>query len=426
MKWHRWLGILLGVACWPEQAHAELGADVAALSAARATYGRVLRLKPRLLEHGDRLPFSIAPELLNANDPSCATVAILGVPESHFLIHFSQFDPGAPSTAFAESSAAGAAEITRCGAGKPFLAGMVVEMRSPREVLETVLSFAPAGVPKLAEVLPGRDPGTELTLGEPGDRPASPPLSQRLQRLSARARREGAQSFERDTLQAGEEGSGAAPLQLAAGCHELTLLAETGPLGLPAVDLDLELADPETDTRLAIDRADDADATVSLCIGAPAALQLRFVGATPHLSLTLTQARWDLPAGLPSSWGAEARGRLAQVARNLHLPLPSKPLYESLGVQGTTSLPLEVEPNACYTAFVVPVRGDAARLSLFALAHAPGELARGSAEADGTAVSFCANGAKRATLEVGGEGSNLAWLLAVWETGRAPLGQGAR
>ncbi|MEO8902692.1 MAG: hypothetical protein ABI488_11735 [Polyangiaceae bacterium] len=427
MKWHRWLGIVLGLSCWPVLAHADLGADVQALSTARARYGRVLRLKPRLLDRGDRLPFSISPDLLDAKDPSCATVSVLGVPDAHFLVHFSKFDPGAPSPAFAESSAAGALEITRCGAGKPFLSGMVVEMRSPRGVLETLLSIAPAGVPKLTEVLPARDPGTELSLGDPGEPPALPPLSQRLQRLSARAQREGAQSFERATLLADEDGSGVAPIQLAEGCHELTLLAEARPAGaLPAIDLDLELVDPERDTRLAVDRADDADATLSVCTGEPAALQLRFVGARPHLPLTLTRTRWDLPAGLPASWGAAARARLAQVARRLHLPLPSKPLYESLGVQGTTSLPIEVEPNACYSAFLIPVRGNAVRLSLFALAHAPGEIARGSAESDGTGVSFCANGARRATLDVGGEGSNLAWLLAIWETGRAPLGQGKR
>src|SRR4051812_11541333 len=120
MKWH-WLGIVLVFAGWPAPAHADLGADVQRLRAARAAQGRVLRLKPRLLEHGDRLPFVVAPELLDPKLESCLTVSILGVPESHFLIHFSRFDPGAPSTAFAEASAAGAAEITRCGASKPFL-----------------------------------------------------------------------------------------------------------------------------------------------------------------------------------------------------------------------------------------------------------------------------------------------------------------
>jgi hypothetical protein len=426
MNWHHGLGIVLGLACWALPARADLGADVQALSAARAAYGRVVRLKPRLLEHGDRLPFSIAPELLGAKDASCLTVSILGVREAHFSIHFSRFDPGAPSTAFAEASAAGAAEVTRCGASKPFLAGMVVEMRSPRGVLETLLSITPAGIPKLVQVLPTRDPGSELALGDPGERPALPGLRERLLRLSARARREGAQSFEQTTLQAGADGSGAVPLALGPGCHELTLLAETAPgTASTVVDLDVELADPESDRRLALDRADDADATVGYCTGESQALELRFVGATAHLSLALTQAHFALPAGLRGSWGPEARGRFARLARALHLALPNPPLYESLGVQGTTSLPFETEPDACYTALLVPVRGDAARMSLVALAHAPGEVARGAADSDGTGTSFCARGARRATLEVGGEGSNLAWLLAIWETGRARLGAGS-
>lgn len=426
MKWRQRLGIVLGFSCWPTPAKADLGADVQALTQARAAHGRVLRTKARLLEHGDRMPFAIAPELLEPNAPGCLTVSILGVPESHFLIHFSRFDPAAPSIAFAESSAAGAAEITRCGASKPFFSGMVVEMRSPRGVLETLLSITPQGATPLTEILPARDPGSELALGDPGSAPALPPLNQRLQRLSSRARREGAQSFERGTVQAGEEGSGTAPIVLLPGCHELTLLAESAPGMSPAIDLDLELVDPHSGTRLALDRADDPDATVSYCTGDPAALELRFVGATPHLPLTLTQARWELPAGLPRAWGSGVRAGVAQLARALHLPLPDPPLYNALGVQGTTSVPLETEPDACYSALLIPVRGEAVRLSLLALARAPGELSRGASDASGAGVSFCARGARHATLEVGSEGVNLAWLLAVWQTGRAPLGGAMR
>jgi len=58
---------------------------------------------------------------------------------------------------------------------------------------------------------------------------------------------------------------------------------------------------------------------------------------------------------------------------------------------------------------------------LSAYAHMPGQLARGASDTEGSSVSFCARGATNATLEVEGDGSNLAWLLAVWQTGRAPL-----
>jgi hypothetical protein len=425
MRWHGPLGLVLGMACWCMPSQADLGSDVATLKQARAKQGRVVRLKPRLLERGEQLPLSIAPELLDPNDPTCATVSVLGVTDMHFVIRFSEFDPGAPSSALPESSAAGALEITRCGTAKPYLAGMVLEMRSPRGVLETLLSSGPAGAPNLVEILPARDPGTELSLGDPGERPALPPLRDRVQRLAARAQRDGAQSLEREQWRAGEDGSGAGPVSLSKGCHELTLLAEAAATAAdPAVDLDLELVDGEG-TRLAVDRADDADATLSWCTDEAALFELRFVGAAPGSSVTLVHARWDLPIGLPSTWGPEARARLGRLARSEHLQLARAPIYESLGVQGTTEMPFEVEPDACYTALLAPLRGEVQSLSLSALARAPGQVARGGGAAEGAAVSFCARGASHATLEVDGDGSSLAWLLAIWETGRAPLGLGA-
>src|SRR5882724_358998 len=107
------LGFALGTACWSLSGRADLGTDVATLTRARAAYGRVVRLRPRLLERGERLPLSVPAELLNPRDSSCATVTILGVPESHFVLRFAELDPGAPSTAFPEASAGGAAEVTR-------------------------------------------------------------------------------------------------------------------------------------------------------------------------------------------------------------------------------------------------------------------------------------------------------------------------
>ncbi len=102
------------------------------------------------------------------------------------------------------------------------------------------------------------------------------------------------------------------------------------------------------------------------------------------------------------------------------------PIYSSLGVQGTTELPLAVEPGTCYSALLVPLRGEARSLSLSVRAHAAGEVPRGSTDAEGNAVSFCAQGARLATLEVDGQGAGLAWLLSVWQSGRAALGGTSR
>ena len=422
MKRRCLLGFVLGTATSAALAHADLGADVATLRASRAVYGRVVRLKPRLIERGERLPLPIPVELLNPKDSSCTTLSILGVVGLHFAVRFSELDPGAPSTAFPEASAAGASEVTRCGSSKPYLASVLLEMRSPRGVIETVVSNTPTVVPSLPEVLPGRDPGSELPLGDPGPRPALPPLAERLQRLTARAHREGSLALEQAPLSAGEDGAGAAPLTLLAGCHELTLLADPPAGETPVVDLDLELVNEESGARLAIDRADDADGSLSVCVGSPTLVQLRFVGATPRARLSLVHARWDLPIGLPGAWSTDSRARLASLARAQHLLLQKQPIYSSLGVQGTTELPLEVEAGVCYSALVAPLRGEVRSLSLSVAAHAPGEVPRGAADTEGSAVSFCAHGARHATLEVSGEGANLAWLLAVWESGRTAIG----
>ncbi|HEY0465968.1 MAG TPA: hypothetical protein VGC79_17265, partial [Polyangiaceae bacterium] len=171
---------------------------------------------------------------------------------------------------------------------------------------------------------------------------------------------------------------------------------------------------------------EDADAALSVCLGTPTRVELRFVGAPAHAALSLTHARWDLPPGLPSSWGSDAQASLGRLAHDAHLTLLNAPIYSSLGVQGSTELPLEVEPGACYTALLVPLRGEVARLSLSARAHAVGEVPRGSADSAGSAVSFCAQGARHATLEVDSQGAGLAWLLSVWQSGRSALGVVAR
>jgi hypothetical protein len=275
----------------------------------------------------------------------------------------------------------------------------------------------------LAEVLPNRDAGAELPLGEPGPPPALPPRAERLQLLTRRAQREAAASFRQELQPADSEGTGVAPLDLAAGCHELTLLADSALPERP-VDLDVELVDAESGTRLGVDRAEDADAALAFCLGNATRVELRFVGAAPNASLVLALARWDLPLGLPAAWGPEARGKLAALARAQRLHLTNQPIYSSLGVQGTSQLPFEVEPGVCYSALVVPVRGEVRNLSLSARVRAPGEVPRGAADPRGSALSFCAHAAHHATLEVDGQGASLAWLLAVWETGRSAIGLG--
>src|SRR3954468_4024421 len=98
-------------------------------------------------------------------------------------------------------------------------------------LIETLVASSTAPLPRLSEVLPGRDPGNELSLGDPGPRPALPSLAERRLRLSTRARREAAKGFEEQLCQAGPDGAGAESLSLARGCHQLALLSDATPAG---------------------------------------------------------------------------------------------------------------------------------------------------------------------------------------------------
>src|SRR5207248_5641963 len=118
-------------------------------------------------------------------------------------------------------------------------------------------------------------------LGDPGPRPALAPVAERAQRLALRAQQAGAGSVEREAWRARDDGFGAAVLLLEPGCHELSLLDTTPALpGVPPVDLDLELIGEEGGSPLVVDRAENADATGSLCVGTPSNVELRFAGAS--------------------------------------------------------------------------------------------------------------------------------------------------
>jgi hypothetical protein len=96
-------------------------------------------------------------------------------------------------------------------------------------------------------------------------------------------------------------------------------------------------------------------------------------------------------------------------------------VYESLGVQGATLLPVAVEPGACYVLGLALVRGQASVLGMTAESSnhlgaaqaAPGETA--------AALALCA-GTERIDVKVEVRGAGTAWVLAAWRTSRFPLG----
>ncbi|HLV21971.1 MAG TPA: hypothetical protein VKZ49_13850, partial [Polyangiaceae bacterium] len=152
----------MGLLAAPASA-ADLGADAARLASSWARLGRVDRLEPRLLERGEIRPLLLPPGLpKRVDEGTCTTLVVLGALSTNFVLRFLPAEGRSPLAQgdWPEVSVAGAAELTRCGSRRGSLKRVVVEMRSPRGVLEfLVVETRGKPEPTLRSVLPHRDPG---------------------------------------------------------------------------------------------------------------------------------------------------------------------------------------------------------------------------------------------------------------------------
>jgi hypothetical protein len=422
-----WLSLPLALLFGAAPAQADLAGDLARLTAEWKEYGKLQGFKPRLLERGDVRPLLVPAAFTDTRAQACTTVAVLGTPSSNFVL---RFVPGRaqalfPNGEWPEASVAGAAQIVRCGARKEMLERLVVEMRSPRAVLEVVAVQAPVPLPSLRRTLPHRDPGPIAPLSSGGPPPASAPLEQRGSGIENRNRREGAVEIRRRRLDTGDDGSGDVLLRFERGCHRLDALSMSGPgASLRGVDVDLELTSIDKRQLLAADRTESADATLTICVGEATPLRLRFGGSLPRMPIALLTARWDLPRGLPEEWDPEVRGRMAEAIWHSHnRSLGGRPVSESIGVGGLTALPIEVEPGACYLAAVAPIRGESTGVGLAAAVGRQHAQNHGGPEGAGTTVAFCSAGEERALFEIETRGVGVVWLFAVWQTGQLSIGR---
>jgi hypothetical protein len=419
----KWLALPLALALLgtPARAGADLGRDVERLMLAWSAFGHVKRLAPRLLERGDTLPLVLPAERLDPQAPGCFTLAVIGSTGTSFLL-----DPTAAASEgdsdWPESSLAGALEVTRCGDKKPSLAGLAIEMRSPRGVLEFVVVESVEPPARLVQVLPHRDAGPVAPFGGSGPRPNVAPLALRVRAAEERAAREQAIELSVQDLVASPVGMGSSLITLAPGCHRFDLLADDA--GRRPADVDFELRSEDESELLAADHSESADARALFCVGRALPVMLRFAGAGPFAKLALARSRWDLEPNLPARWPAEARARFSGVLRDQRLSLAGAVLVdESLGVQGDTLLPLRVEPGGCYVGVAVQLRGVAAGLSMAARTSRGIAQSRLDAEVSGALVSFCAGHDERALVEVDARGLGLVWMSAVWKAGQMRLGE---
>lgn len=395
-------------------AKASLPDDVAHLHERWGEKASVQRILPRLLSHGERIPIVLPPVPSGEADAGCASLAVLGSVSTSFVVLRPALVRGA-LVGDSMPSVAGAVELARCGRQRSELAELWVEMRSPRGVVEFVVARGAARVPSLRQELPHRDPGPAWPEGEAGPRPVSPPLKARVAEWEARARRDGAVAAENRILRADETARVSLDLTLSEGCHRFAGLGLTTARREQSLDIDLVLYRDSPRTLLREDQSENPDASTSLCVAQDTSVIVDLVGAPPGEPIALLQARFPLPEGLPLRWGPAARERLAEALWDQGFAgVPQAPIYESMGVTGMTTLPLQVEPNTCYVVTAGVLRGLVKAFQLRLLT--PGAQASATASNDRTsaALAFCSGMEPKASLQIEAFGASLAWLAAVW------------
>jgi hypothetical protein len=127
-----------------------------------------------------------------------------------------------------------------------------------------------------------------------------------------------------------------------------------------------------------------------------------------------------MPARIPTRWGARARGGFASALFRRHAPDPPEPaIFESLGVQGPTTVHVEVQPGRCYLAALGVIRGEARSIRLSALVGDRVSRDDINDRAEGAALAFCAEDEVVARLDADVHGSYAWWSLQVWPMGAA-------
>ena len=208
-------------------------------------------------------------------------------------------------------------------------------------------------------------------------------------------------------------------MTLEPGCHTLRLFPVDPRNGRPRggkVDLDAELRGRNDDRVLARDRSDAPDAELSACVGEPTDAEVVFAGSPPRAPVLMAHYAWPLPAHLPVVWDDDVRGRMARVLFVRHVAsLPREPSFLTQGGSGTTSVPLSVEPGACYLAVVAGAHGNARALGLRVRVAAREAYDDRGVDGAGAAVAFCAEAGSLATAVVEAHGAPLlGWALALY------------
>lgn len=414
-----WLAVTL--ACGG--AVAGVAADADAVAARYGQSATVVRLQPRLYSSGGAVAVTLPLEFTLSPKVGCTTVVALGAVSTAFALAVpGEEDDDDEQGDQIASSVAGLAQLTRCGAGRAELAELTLEVRSPHAVVEWIVARSPAPLPLARTLLPNRDPGNVLPLTRPGPPPSPGPVANRVLRLESRLAREQSVDVERKLATADASGAGRLLIELAPGCHRMTVFGAPDPADPDFHDIDAELAWSSGGVA-SVDRTESPDALLIACTAERELGILAYAGAGKGGSVIVVHAHSELPRAVPPRWGV-ARARVARTLLDRHVPEPaSPPIYESLGVAGITVLPIELEPGQCYLAAVASLQGDIKLLALNAVASGPAAQAHVDDTDQAALVTFCAGAATRGKLEVEVHGASPIWIAAVWPEGERRLGE---
>jgi hypothetical protein len=364
-------------------------------------------LRPRLLERGEVTPIALPAWALDATRGECTTLVLLAPVPTQFLLHVHPW-PGLPN-AFASS--AGALELTRCGQARASLLQALVEMRSPRAVLHTLVAVGPPSPTRLIDSLPERDAGNAAPVGDPGPPLPRSPIADRLRRFEVLAREAGAVAVETRLLPT----QGYVRLVLEPGCHRL--FATSNDSGEP-YRLLLQGADDREPQRH--EASEDGDVAHELCTVRPRPLLVSVEGPQVEPDRQLAMARFPLPQGLPGRFGPAGAEHLLRALGGSTAPKKLGTLvFASLGAQGRTPLPRSLLPQTCYLAVAAAIHGQPSAISLGVEAGTASGESSSAPGAPGPRVSFCTGRDTRVELDVEARGLGVAWLFGLFEVGPA-------
>jgi hypothetical protein len=402
---------------------AGLATDADTVAARYAESASVTRLPPRLYASGAPTPLTLPLETTFARAPGCTTVVLLGAVSTAFAVSAPAEDGDDGHGDQIVASVAGLAQIARCGPERADLAELSIEARSPHAVLEVILATSAAPLSAARSLLSHRDPGNVPPLSRPGPPPSPGPVASRIQRLESRLSREEATDVERRVAQADAAGTGRLLIELAPGCHRLTVFAAPAdPRDESFHDVDAELGWASGGIT-SVDRTDSPDAALTACTPERELGIVSFAGAAKSGSVLIVHSRTDLPAAVPERWGM-ARARVARALLDRRIPAPlSPPTYESLGVGGITVLPIELEPGRCYLAAVALLQGSIKLLALNASSGGAASVAHVDSTDTAAAVTFCAGTVQRGRLDVEAHGASPIWIAGLWPLGERRLGE---